>query len=93
MSAIISFIFQIVAKLPLPVLYYLGSFLGSLAYFLAPQLRRRIRENLRQAELPSDNQTARRVAIEAVRSGLELTIAWTRSPDYMVSLFHDTQGW
>ena len=93
MSSIIAFIFRLIAKFPLPVLYYLGSFWGSIAYFLAPQLRRRIRENLRQADLPCDNKTARLVAIEAVRSGLELTIAWTRSPDYMVSLFHDTQGW
>ena len=93
MSSIISLIFRLTAKLPLPVWYYLGGFLGSIAYFLAPQLRRRIRENLRQADLPCDNKTARLVAIEAVRSGLELTIAWTRSPDYMVSLFHDTQGW
>lgn len=93
MSSIIALIFRLTAKLPLSVLYYLGSFLGSVAYFLAPQLRRRIRENLRQADLPCDTKTARRVAIEAVRSGLELTIAWTRQPEYMVSLFHDTQGW
>ncbi|MBO7554767.1 MAG: lysophospholipid acyltransferase family protein, partial [Neisseriaceae bacterium] len=87
MSSIIAFIFRLTAKLPLPILYYLGSLGGSIAYFLAPQLRRRIRENLRQADLPCDTKTARRVAIEAVRSGLELTIAWTRQPEYMVSLF------
>ena len=93
MSSVISFIFRFIAKLPLPVLYYLGGFWGSIAYFSAPNLRRRIRENLRQADLPCDTKTARLVAQEAVRSGLELTIAWTREPNYMVSLFHDTQGW
>ena len=93
MSSVISFIFRFIAKLPLPVLYYLGGFWGSIAYFSAPNLRRRIRENLRQADLPCDTKTARLVAQEAVRSGLELTIAWTRQPEYMVSLFHDTQGW
>ncbi|MBR5941518.1 MAG: lysophospholipid acyltransferase family protein [Neisseriaceae bacterium] len=93
MSSVISFIFRFIAKLPLPVLYYLGGFWGSIAYFSAPNLRRRIRENLRQADLPCDTKTARLVAQEAVRSGLELTIAWTREPNYMVSLFKDTQGW
>ncbi|MBR0128331.1 MAG: hypothetical protein IJM09_00795, partial [Neisseriaceae bacterium] len=58
MSSIIALIFRLTAKLPLSVLYYLGSFSGSIAYFLAPQLRRRIRENLRQADLPCDTKTA-----------------------------------
>ena len=93
MSNIIRFVFYLLGRLPLPILNRLGFILGTIAYLSAPKLRQRIVTHLQLANLPHDNKTVRKVASEAFCSGLELTIAWTRSPEYIVSLFREVSGW
>ncbi len=93
MSFLLRVVFRLLGLLPLPVLHLLGNVLGTAAYFAAPKLRQRIRENLQQARIIADPRTVRQVACESVKGGLELAIAWTRSPEYMVSLFKEIHGW
>ena len=62
-------------------------------YYLSPKDRRRIRENLRIAQLPSDKQTIIRVCQETVKSGLELPVAFFKQPENIASLFTEIHGW
>lgn len=93
MEKIITFLMTILGRLPLPILHSLSSAIAWLGYFLSPALRRRVRDNLRQANLPNDGAMIRAVLSESLKGGTELAIAWTRTPEYMVSLFHHIEGW
>ncbi|MDO5687614.1 MAG: lysophospholipid acyltransferase family protein [Neisseria sp.] len=93
MSFLLQCIFRVFGLLPLPVLHAIAYVAGTAAYFLAPKLRRRIAEHLRQAGIIADSRTVRQVARESIKGGLELAIAWTRSPDDMVGLFREIHGW
>ena len=93
MEKLIDFLLTVLGRLPLPVLHKLSDVCGFGAYFFAPKLRRRVAENLRYAQLPDHAKMVRRVLSESLKSGTELAIAWTRSPAYMVSLFHQVEGW
>lgn len=86
-------IFQILARVPLPMLHILGNGLGWVMYAFSHADRKRIRQHLRIAQLPSDKAMVLRVCQETVKSGLELPIAFFRQPEHIVSLFQEVNGW
>lgn len=86
-------IFQILAHIPLPLLHILGNILGCAMYAFSAADRKRIRQHLRIANLPSNNKMVLRVCQETVKSGLELPIAFFRQPEHIVSLFQEVNGW
>ncbi|WP_430472131.1 lysophospholipid acyltransferase family protein [Wielerella bovis] len=86
-------LFQKIAQFSLPTLHRWGNALGYLMYYTSPKDRRRIRENLRIAQLPSDKATIIRVCQETVKSGLELPIAFFRQPENIAALFTEIHGW
>lgn len=85
-------VFRILAFLPLPLLHALGVFFGTLVWLFSPVSRRRTAENLTQAGIIANPYKVWRTACESVKSGLELAVAWTRSPQYIVSLFREVRG-
>ena len=92
-TRLLSVLFTVSAFLPLPILHALSDIVGFCAYIFAPKLRRRIADNLRQADLPCAAKNVLAVACESIKSGAELTVAWQRSPEYIVSLFREIYGW
>ncbi|MCV2503736.1 MAG: lysophospholipid acyltransferase family protein, partial [Neisseriaceae bacterium] len=96
MQYIIQFIFTLLACLPLPILNILGNILGTILYLVSPRLRERTITNLGYSEIISDcnkiNSFARKITQETIKTSLELTIALTRSPEYISSLFKNIEG-
>lgn len=90
---ILKFIFQLLAKLPLPILHQLGNLLGRLAYYVVPRDRKRIADNLVIAKLPHDKRMIIRVLQETAKGGLELSIAFFRQPEEISALFQKVEGW
>lgn len=97
MQKIVSLLFRLLAKLPLPLLHRIGALFGSIAYHTQPKLRKRILDNLQTAEIITDktatNTFIKRIFQETAKSGLELTIAWTRSSKEIITLFQEVHGW
>lgn len=75
----ISTLFRVGARTPLPVLHALGAFLGWMAYLGSPTYRRRLRANVAQAGLPWS--AARPAIASAGRMVAELPWLWSRGPD------------
>ena len=86
-------IFQLLAKLPLPVLHTLATVLANIGFYLSKRDKQRIRENLRIANLPYDDAMVKRVLQETVKGGAELAVAFYRQPEEIVSLFQEVHGW
>lgn len=68
---------SLLAKLPLSVLQSIGAAIGELAFWLAPSYRRRIRENLLQANL-CEPSILKEVSKNAGRQSLESIWVWYR---------------
>lgn len=75
----ISTLFRVGARTPLPVLHALGAFLGWMAYLGSPTYRHRLRANVAQAGLPWS--AARPAIASAGRMVAELPWLWSRGPD------------
>ncbi|UCE30769.1 MAG: lysophospholipid acyltransferase family protein [Burkholderiales bacterium] len=73
----LSLLFRLLARLPLGLLYPLGSVLGWVVYASSRAYRRRLRANLAQAGLDSPAVRPRAVA-QAGRFVLELPFVWLR---------------
>lgn len=86
-------LFQWCAKLSLPTLHHIGNVLGTLAFYCTPRDRERIRDNLRTAQLPSDDAMIKRVLQHTAKGGLELPIAFFRQPEEISALFCEVYGW
>lgn len=86
-------IFQCLAKLSLSRLHQLANLLGSMAFFILPRERNRIRDNLRTAKLPYDDAMVKRVLQETAKGGMELPIAFFRQPEEISALFSRVHGW
>ena len=97
MTRLARLILQALASLPLPVLHALGSLLGRMLYYASPRVRSRIRENLDTSKIAGSYQfyqaLVKQSAAETGKGMLELSIAWCREPDYMVSLVKQCYGW
>lgn len=86
-------IFQLLAKLPLPILHRLATYLANLSFYCIKRDKERIRENLQTANLPSDDAMIKRVLQETVKSGAELALAFFRQPEEITAWFQEVHGW
>jgi KDO2-lipid IV(A) lauroyltransferase len=77
---VLAFLFKLLSLLPLAALRAVGGALGALAYALAPEYRRRIREHLARAGYDPDT-VGRAAGREAGKQALELPWAWGRSAE------------
>jgi KDO2-lipid IV(A) lauroyltransferase len=75
---VISTLFRVGARLPLPLLHGVGALLGWVAYFGSPTYRRRLRAHVAQAGLPWP--AARPAIASAGRMVAELPWLWSRGP-------------
>ena len=75
----ISTLFRLGARTPLPLLHAIGALLGWLAYLGSPTYRRRLRANVQQAGLAWS--AARPAIASAGRMVAELPWLWSRSPE------------
>lgn len=73
----VKLIFWLVSVLPLPVVYFLGGFLGRIVYRLAPNYRKRLREHMAGAGY-SDSQMLKEAARGAGRQAFETGWIWLR---------------
>lgn len=86
------FVFNLLARLPLPALHALGGGLGWLIYWASPSYAARLRENLARAGL--SDVALRRAAIgEAGKGVLELPWVWGRDFDQVVASVRQCTGW
>ena len=97
MQKLVYILFSLLALIPLPLLQGIGSLLGRLGFHLASNERKRATENIHSSKLTANDQDTEKlvkaVFAETMKSGLELTIAWTRSSKHIVSLFKEVYGW
>ena len=97
MQKLVYFIFFLLALIPLPILQGLGSILGRLGFYFATSERKRTTKNLHFSKLAANDQESEKLVksifAETAKSGLELSIAWTRSSKHIVSLFKEVHGW
>lgn len=93
MQTLIFIIFRLIAYLPLPLLHQIGKISGSLIYYLSRQTRQRIQNNLQTAGIISDQTMIKTVLQETAKGGLELTLAFFRSPQHISQLFQKVYGW
>jgi Kdo2-lipid IVA lauroyltransferase/acyltransferase len=97
MQKLVYVVFSLLALIPLPILQGIGSILGCLGYYFATNERKRTTRNLHFSKLAANDQQAEKlvksVFSETAKSGLELSIAWTRSSKHIVSLFKEVNGW
>jgi KDO2-lipid IV(A) lauroyltransferase len=85
------FLLRLIARLPLPVLHWLGSVLGWAMYGMSATYRRHLRENLARAGYT--DATTRRAAIGAAGQLLAETPAlWFRPHDEVVALVREVEG-
>ncbi len=96
MQKLVSILFALLSRLPLPLLHGIGHVIGWLAYYLSPAWRRRIVKNVHFSKLAAPDQAgrlARQVSCETMKGALELPVAWMRSSAHIVSLFREVHGW
>lgn len=97
MQKLVYILFSLLALIPLPLMQSIGSLLGRLVFHMASNERKRTTENVHSSKLTANDQETEKlvkaVFAETMKSGLELTIAWTRSSQHIVSLFKEVHGW
>lgn len=89
---LLTLLFRLTALLPLPLLHGLAVPLARLLYHAAPQMRRRIADNLHTARLPASPKDIRAVLRETVKGSLELAPAFCRPPAHTAALFVEICG-
>lgn len=87
-----SFLFRLLAYLPLSMLHNLGALLGWLAYAASPTYRRHLRENTAMAGDWAVRARSAAVA-EAGRSITELPYLWLRPSQQVVAQVVRVSGW
>jgi Kdo2-lipid IVA lauroyltransferase/acyltransferase len=95
-QAIVRSLLVILSRLPLPVLQGIGVILGLLTYLAAPRYRRRIHENLIQADLcrcPPCYRLYFSVAAELGKGFMELPAIWFRPTPLVLRLVKACHGW
>ncbi|UOO92588.1 lysophospholipid acyltransferase family protein [Vitreoscilla stercoraria] len=97
MQLLLRLIFRFFAALPLPILHFLGTLLGSLTFYVSAKTRARTQENIRISQINEDYQSinclVKSTLQETAKSGLELPIAWCRDSQDVVKLFRQVHGW
>jgi len=83
---------RLVARLPLPLLHFIGAGLGWVVYLLSPRYRRMIGRNLQIAGLGSAHLRAA-VVRETGKGALEIPAIWLRPLECVAELVITTHGW
>lgn len=90
-------LFEVLARLPLPVLHWLGGLFGWLVYLGSGSYAARLRENLQHAGMvgtPSESRKLRHANIrEAGKGVLELPWIWRRPLPQVVASVRQCYGW
>lgn len=90
-------IFYLLSSLPLRWLHGLGALLGRITYAMSGQYAARTRENLRQANLATDEKhyatLLDRSIAEAGKSIVELPWVWGRPIEQVCAAIHGCLGW
>jgi len=90
-------LFDLLARLPLPVLHRLGAVLGWATYLLSGQYARRLRENLRHAGLGRSEPELRKLLHDNIREAgkgvMELPWVWRRPLGEIVASVKQCHGW
>lgn len=96
-SSLMVGIFELLARLSLPVLHRLGAWLGWMTYLFSPQYAARMRENLLHAGLERSEAALRKLLHENIREAgkgvMELPWVWRRPLDEVVSSVKQCHGW
>jgi KDO2-lipid IV(A) lauroyltransferase len=75
-------LFQLLSKLPLPLLHAFGSLLGWIVYLASPAYRSRLKDNINRAGYSEQLHTAIR---ESGKNLLELPFIWCAPPDKVLA--------
>jgi KDO2-lipid IV(A) lauroyltransferase len=90
-------LFDWLARLPLPLLHWLGGLFGWAVYLLSPRYAARLRENLARsgvADSADDEKRLRRTNIrEAGKGVLELPWVWRRPLPQVIASIKASNGW
>jgi len=90
-------LFELLARLPLPVLQRLGALLGWMTYLVSPQYAARMRENLQSAGLEISGDGLRKLLRANIREAgkgvLELPWVWRRPMDEVADSVKQCHGW
>lgn len=90
-------LFDVLARLPLPVLHRLGALLGWLIYLTSGRYAARLRENLRNAGLSGSEVEFRRLLHANIREMgkgvMELPWVWRRPLEKVVASVRQCHGW
>lgn len=78
-------VFQLLSRLPLPVLHFLGIAAGWLIYFLSPSYRHRMKDNIQQAGFAAKLSSA---ISETGKNILELPFVWCAPTDKVLKTAH-----
>jgi KDO2-lipid IV(A) lauroyltransferase len=87
-----SFLFQILARVPLRVLHALGAAAGWLVWRLSAGYRQRLEGHLTASGLGSSPQVRREAVLEAGKSVTELPAIWGRSAEATLALLRECRG-
>ena len=81
-------LFQLLSRLPLPILHGLGALAGWMVYACSPSYRRRMRDNLAHAGYPHLLTSA---VVEAGKNVFELPFIWCAKPERVLksAVLHD----
>ncbi|MCF8198878.1 MAG: lysophospholipid acyltransferase family protein [Sulfuritalea sp.] len=90
MSSLFTFVFRVLARLPLPLLHNLGALAGWLAWLLSPTYRRNLHVHIAQAGLTETKFSA---IAEAGKALLELPKIWLRPHEEVVGRVVKVTGW
>ncbi|QDF95741.1 lipid A biosynthesis acyltransferase [Azoarcus sp. DD4] len=88
-----TYLFKLLARLPLSWLHRIGGWMGWLVYLCAPGYRRRLRHNLELATGRSDRRLLHAAVAEAGKQALELPWLWLRPVEEVVAKVVRVEGW
>ncbi|MCR4305081.1 MAG: lysophospholipid acyltransferase family protein [Gallionella sp.] len=90
-------LFDLLARLPLPVLHRLGALFGWATYLLSGRYARRLRENLQHAGLVSSESELRQLRHANIREAgkgvMELPWVWRRPLEKVTASVRQCHGW
>ncbi|HET7197563.1 MAG TPA: lysophospholipid acyltransferase family protein [Burkholderiales bacterium] len=88
---LLSFLFRLAAKLPLPLLHVVGAVFGWAVYGMSPNYRRHLRENLSHAGY-GQARTRRAAIASAGRMLAEAPALWFRAHEEVAALVREVSG-
>ncbi|QDQ27115.1 lysophospholipid acyltransferase family protein [Chitinimonas arctica] len=89
----LTLLLKLLARCPLFLLHAAGSLAGVLVWLLDGNYRRRLADNLRQANLPDYTYLLADSISQHGKGALELLLAWGRPADAVSRLVRQCEGW